>query len=160
MQHLVLKLKTGSLARNILKIFEKALLDKITIQFPLLNWNQSEVPGHECIGILSEPNIQWMEHPLSHCPARLSEFNLSWVTFLKRTWECCKNLQTQFFGFLLLLLGFLLIKSRMFFLLALKKEGRRVPFQSQLGEQLDDLSVSEESNALILRHYKIPDLPH
>merc|ERR1712240_397674 len=101
-----------------------------------------------------------MEHPLSHCPACLSEFNLSLVMFLKRTCECCKNLQTQFIGFLLLLLGFLLIKSRMFFLLALKKEGRRVPFQSQLGEQLDDLSVSEESNALILRHYKIPDLPH
>ena len=70
-EHLVLKLKTRFIARNFLKIFEKALLDLITLQLPLLIWNQSEVLGHECISILSEPNIQWMEHPLGHCPTCL-----------------------------------------------------------------------------------------
>ena len=95
-KHLVLKFETGFVARNFLKVFEKALLDEITFQLPLLFWNQSEVLGHECISILSEPNIWWMEHPLGHCPAHLSEFNVSWIMFLGRTWECCKSLWRSF----------------------------------------------------------------
>ena len=84
-KHLVFKLKTGFVARNFLKVFEKGLLDKVTLQFPLLFWYQSEVLGHKCISMPGEPNIQWIEHPLGQPPARLSEFNISWITFLGRT---------------------------------------------------------------------------
>ena len=94
---LTLVTMSSSLDKGIKEVFWDLIDANILFlnsKLALKPWNQSEVLGHECISILSEPNIWWMEHSLDHCAACLSELNMSWIIFLGRTRESCKNMRS------------------------------------------------------------------
>lgn len=50
---------------------------------------------HESISFLGRLSLLWMEHSLGHSPARLSEFNVIKIRFLRRTRECIKNIRAS-----------------------------------------------------------------